>query len=173
VAAVVILTVHICLALLAYVHQSRVANPVIKAYRQLVVLGPFFAESRIRHSHFFSVQFFRDGKWSERHQPAREHFNAYAQSPWRFDKLGLIGYEKYLTGEVGKRARSKSLSDAKNPKDFRELAAFVLGEYGGGEADSVKLVYGLNEYLPHLKVYRPDTVFMHTYNPYTIGSAKK
>lgn len=170
-----ILVVHICLAATASFNNTVATNnPLLKVYRQLVVLGPFFAESRIKHSHFFSVQFFRHGEWSETIQPANENFEYYTEYPGRVDKTALIAYEKYLTSQVGELSKTRNMAEVQRSRSFRELATFVSEEYDGANdvpADSIRLVYGLKEYLPKSKSYRPDTLFAHTFNPAAVVDA--
>jgi len=174
VAALIILFIHLCLATAAFLNPGAV-NPVIKVYRQLILLGPFFTESRIRHSHFLSFQLLKDGKWSEVVEPSKAHFASYANAPWRTDKTALIAYERYLANAVSDLKERKSPEEIQRSKAFRELSAFLIGEYNGDKdlPDSVKLIYGLYEYIPADRKYNEDTLFVYTYNPEAIGRVAK
>lgn len=172
IAAVMILSIHICLATAAFFDLGA-TNPVIKAYRQLILLGPFFSESRIKHSHFLSFQFSYGGKWSEVIEPLKTHFAEYANAPWRMNKTAFIAYERFLANAVSDLQKIKSPDQIQRSKAFRELSAFVIGEYARDHMppDSVKLVYGLYEYLPADRTYKEDTLFVYKFNPEAIGRA--
>ena len=175
VASIVILLVHICLAAAAFFNLGE-SNSIVRVYRQLVLLGPFFAESRIKHSHFLAVQFLYDGKWTEVIKPSKANFAAYANAPWRIDKMSLVAYERYLGNAVSELSKEKSSEEIQHSKAFRELSMFLVGEYSGDRTlppDSVKLIYGLHEYIPALRSYKADTLFVHTYHPETIGRKSK
>jgi hypothetical protein len=148
-------------------------NRVITVYRQLFVLGPFFSESRIKSSHYFSVRHKTEGKWSPPREFVNENFLAFAKRPLRFDRLPYNDYEKRLSYTVGELAKTKNFEEVKKSSSFRELNAFILKEYLKVSVDSITLLYGLETYNPESKTFKLDTVFNFTYNPNTVGSASK
>lgn len=142
-------------------------------YRQLVILGPFFAESRITYSHFLSVEFKANDTWSPPRQIGKEHFLAYVENPWQFNKLSYLGYERYLVTSVASLGTNRPFEEVQQGVAFRELNEVLMTEFIKTSVDSIRIVYGLNHYTPATGSYALDTVFIHTYNPDTIGKAKK
>ena len=165
---------HVVLAL--YVVFARKDLPrhskIIKLYKQLFVIGPFFTESRIKTSHYLAVRYKQQGTWSMSREYGKEYFLLYAQKPWRFDKLPYHDYEKRLCYEVGRSSENKTFEQVKRNSSFRELNDFLLTEYVNVPVDSLSLTYGLNEYIPKIKSYSLDTVFNYTYNPNTLDEAR-
>ncbi len=170
-----IVTLHVVISLyVVFVPKDSISRlKIITLYKQLVVVGPFFTESRIKTSHYLAVSYKRDGKWSTPREYGKEYFLHYTRRPWRFDKLPYNDYEKRLSYEVGQFSGLKTFEKIKANSSFRELNNFVLKEYINAPVDSLTLTYALNEYIPEIKSYNLDTVFTYTYNPTTVEDAKK
>lgn len=173
--AALIITLHIglCLYVSFVPYHALPRKKILAVYRQLVVLGPFFTESRINYSHHFSVRYKRHNGWSSARQFGKEHFEHYRNNPIRWDKLAYIGYENQLTFDLGAFAKGSPFETVQKSSAFRELNEFVMQELIKESVDSVQLIYGLNYFYPESKSSRMDTVFAYTYNPNVIGKAKR
>jgi hypothetical protein len=174
--AIIILAVHsmLCLYIIFVPAESSIRNRLTIVYRQLFVLGPFFSESRIKSSHYLSVRYKSEGKWSTSREFVNENLLAFAKTPFRFDRLPYNDYEKRLSYTVGEQSKkNKSFEDVKKSTAFRELNAFILKEYLKVHADSVAVLYGLEGYNPQDDVFKLDTVFYFTYNPNAVETARK
>ena len=165
---------HITLAFcVVFAPKSSISHAkIIRLYKQLFVVGPFFTESRIKTSHYLAIRYKQQGSWSAAREYGKEYFLLYTQKPWRFDKLPYSDYEKHLCYKVGEFSKNKSFEQVKGNASFRELNDFLLKEYVNVPVDSLSLTYGLNEYIPKIKSYSLDTVFSYTYNPNTLDEAR-
>lgn len=174
--ALSIIVLHISLAFFATTFGERLThNPVVKIYRQLVMLGPFFTESRIQDSHFLSITYKQkiDTAWSSPRMLSQEAFSRYTEKPWQWNRLAYLGYERYLTHSISQSLASKPVEKVHSSSPFRELNGFLLSEIVKVPVDSMRMVYTLKHYIPYTKSYVTDTVFAHSYNPASIGKAKK
>jgi hypothetical protein len=172
--ALAIISLHILLSLylLFSPAQFRVKTGMVAVYRQLVLLGPFFAESRIKSTRYLSIRFKRD-TWSPFRNLSEEHFAAYRARPWRWDQLANIGYENDLTFSLGTVAKGRPLDAIKSSSVFQELNGFLIREFVPMPVDSVQIIGHGITYLPTSHTFQPDTTFVFTYNPNTIGQGKK
>lgn len=175
IAAMIIVVIHVMLCLYVVFIPAKFSmnNQVINVYKGLFVLGPFFTESRIKSSHYLSVRYKSDGKWSAPRQLVNENFLTFSKKPLRFDKLPFNDYEKRLSYIVGKMAKSKNFEDMKKSSAFRELNQFISEEYIKVPSDSVSLLYGEEGYDPQADSFTLDTVFYFTYNPNAVASVRK
>jgi hypothetical protein len=173
--ALSIIVLHIGLAFLAIAFGDRfIHNPVVKIYRQLVVLGPFFTESRIQDSHCLSITYKQnDTTWSSPRVLSKESFSMYSEKPGQLNRLAYLGYERYLIHSISQSLTQHSIEKVHNSSPFRELNGFLLAEIVKVPVDSMRLVYTLNHYIPDTKSYVTDTVFVHSYNPGSIAKVKK
>ena len=142
-------------------------------YRQLVLLGPFFTESRIKSTRYLSIRYKHDNAWSSFRNLSQEHFSAYRASPWRWDKLAYIGYETDLALTLGPVAKGRPLDAIKNSSSFQELNGFLMQEFIPAHVDSVQVIGHGITYVPTSQTFLSDTTFVFTYNPHTIVEAKK
>jgi hypothetical protein len=170
--ALAILSIHIAVCVFVYIVPERwlPRNKIIDAYRSLVVLGPFFRESTLKHSHFCFVSYYKDGAWSEPRQYARENFDAYSHHPWRVDYLARIAYEKQLLTKVS--AASTDINALKRSSVFQEFNSFLTHEVLPTAVDSIHVLYGLDRYEPRSRQKDRDTLLILTYNPSLIARAK-
>jgi hypothetical protein len=173
--ALLIISLHIvlCLYLFFAPAQFRVQSGMVGVYRQLVLLGPFFTESRIKSTRYLSIRYKNDNAWSSFRNLSQEHFAAYRSSPWRWDKLACIGYETDLALTLGRVAKGRPLDTIKNSSSFQELNGFLMQEFIPAHVDSVQVICHGITYLPTSQTFLSDTTFMFTYNPHTIVEAKK
>jgi hypothetical protein len=173
--ALAIITLHIAVSLYILVVPFRLQpkHKLVSIYRQLIVLGPFFTESRIKHSHFLSFRYKQNNDWSVTREFTKEQFSGYFKRPWQIDKLTYINYERQLGFAIGAVAANQPFEKVKNNTSFRELNAFLVQEIIKTPVDSIQIVYGLDQFIPGTKSYSLDTVFVYTYNPNLIGKAKK
>jgi hypothetical protein len=148
-------------------------NKLWKIYRQLVILGPFFDEARIKYSSHLSLRYFADGQWSGMRMLTGEQFATFVKYPWKVDRLSSIAYERHLAYIIGNMAAHQPFSKVQHSASFRELNAFLMEEAIEPAVDSVALVYGLHYYIPENKSYRQDTVFAYTYSPGSIGKPEQ
>jgi hypothetical protein len=172
--ALVIISLHLvfCLYHLFSPAQSRVQNVIGIVYRQLVLLGPFFAESRIQSTRYLSIRYKQD-TWSSFRNLSQEHFAAYCASPWRLDHLANIGYQTDLTYTLATVAKGRPLDSIKGSSAFQELNGFLINEFIPTPVDSVQVIGHGVTYIPTSQTYLPDTTFVFTYNPHAIGEGKK
>jgi len=170
-----ILIVHValCLYVILVPEKMMLQNKAVKIYKQLMILGPFFTESRIKSSHYLSVRYKKNGTWSSPREYAKENFLFYCENPWRYDRLPYGDYEKRLSYTVGKLAEKQPLDLVKKSSSFRELNEFILQENIHEKVDSIHLIYGLNQYHPDKGIYTLDTIFNWMYNPNSIGKSKR
>lgn len=141
-------------------------------YNRLVLIGPFFQESRIKTSPHLYVSYYDNNLWTPPRDYALENFSFYSGHPWRYGKLRMNYYDRYISNKVGQLNETMQLSDVKDSQAFRELHQFVMEEYLKRPVDSIALVYGLNHYVPQTNSTRFDTTFAYTYNPAEIAPAK-
>ena len=173
--SLVIVLLHTGIALCVFFVPARFQfqNTIVKVYRQTVVLGPFFTESRIKYSHYLSFRHKRDNTWSVHRELTKEQFLGYCNSPWRIDKLSYIGYERYLANAIAGQAGHEPFEKLKKSSAFRELNQFLIHEVIKMPVDSIQIACGLDNYNPKTKSYLLDTVFVYTYNPTSIAEAKR
>jgi len=171
----VIVLLHILLSLFIVLAPKRFvdSNRLSSLYSRLILLGPFFVESRIKSSPHLYVRYNVNSAWSPFTDYAIENFRFYYEHPWRYDKLHFNDFERYISYQVGKQSKSKQFEQIKNSRVFRELNQLVLQELIRKPVDSVTLVYGFNLYLPESKTFRFDTIFKYTYNPKAIAPSKE
>jgi len=173
--AILIISVHIvlCLYFLFIPKQHRVQNRIVSVYKQLVLLGPFFTESRIKSTRYLSVRYKNQNTWSSVRNLSREHFASYHTNPWRWDKLSYVAYETHLARSVENIAKGRPFEAVKKSAAFRELNGFLIQEFIKTPVDSVEIVGHAATYVPRSRAYLLDTTFVFTYNPKSIGEAKK
>ena len=172
--ACVILLLHILLSIFAVTAPKQWvnANPLTGLYDKLILLGPFFHESRIKSSPHLYVSYQIHNSWSPARDYGVENFALYRERPWRFDKLHSNDFERYISYQVGSQDKSRHFQEVSASKAFRELNQFVLQELIQQPVDSVTLVYGVNTYLPESRTFRFDTILNYSYNPGAIAPAK-
>ena len=173
--ALLIISLHIvlCLYLLFAPAKFRSQNGLVSVFRQLVLLGPFFTESRIKSTRYLSIRYKQDGAWSSFRNLSQEHFEAYRARPWRWDKLAYIGYETDLALTLGRVAKGRPLDAIKNSSSFQELNGFLIQEFIPEQVDSVQVIGHGVTYVPTSQTFLSDTTFVFTYNPQAIGEGKK
>lgn len=173
--AVAIVLLHIVLTFFLLFAPKKIvhSNPLSSLYSQLFLLGPFFGESRIKTSSHLYVRYKVNNEWSPPRDYGMENFKFYRQHPWRYDKLHLSDFEKYVTDHITQQKRYQPAADIEKSKLFLELNQFLLSERIQKPVDSVCLTYGANVYLPETATVRFDTIFSLTYNPNTIAASKK
>jgi hypothetical protein len=170
-----IISLHIvlCLYLLFAPAKFRAQSGMVGVFRQLVLLGPFFTESRIKSTRHLSIRYKQDNAWSSFRNLSHEHFAGYRARPWRWDKLAYIGYETDLALTLGRAAKGRPLDAIKNNSSFQELNGFLLQEFIPQHVDSVQIIGHGVTYIPASQSFLSDTTFVFTYNPHTIVEAKK
>jgi len=141
-------------------------------YNRLVLIGPFFDEARIKTSPHLYIRYFSNNTWTPSRDYVMENFADYCRSPWRYDKLRITYFERYLSNRVSLLDKPDQFEEVKNSRAFRELNQFVIHEYVGRPMDSIALVYGHNRYFPETNTIRFDTSFAYTYNPEEVAPAK-
>jgi hypothetical protein len=173
--ALAIILIHVCISLyVLLVPEKKLShNKIVTIYKQLFILGPFFAESRIKSSHHLSVRYKSQGHWSSSREFVHENFLFFSRHPWRLDRLPYNDYEKRLGYLVSKLAQHQTFEQVKKSSAFRELNSFILQEYVGQPADSINVLYGWQEYNTTKRSHTLNTVFNYTYNPGNIDKAKK
>lgn len=172
--ALILVLIHMLLAVLtAFLPPKHIkSNIVASFYNQLILLGPFFQESRITSSPHLYVRFKRKDVWSSYRDYASENFLIYKRNPWNYYRLHHSDFQRYITHEVGQQ-KTKGFNEVINSRGFRELNQHVVDELIDGPVDSLTLLYVVNTYLPESKSSRLDTIFSYTYNPNQVGGYKK
>ncbi len=148
-------------------------NKIMDVYRHLVALGPFFTESRITYSHFMAVKYKQSDTWSPIQEFSKIYFSNYNRFPWRLDNLAYVSYEKQLVYEVAAIGDGKSFDAIKNNDAFRELNSYLMHVLLPQTIDSVELTCGFDYYDPSSRSYKPDTLFVFTYDPKGVANAKE
>jgi hypothetical protein len=171
--AIISLHIILCLYFLFAPAQFRVRNRMVNLYGQLMLLGPFFTESKIKSTIYLSLRHKQNGVWSASRNLSREHLAVYRNNPWRWDMLSQIGYETHLTFSISDLAKGKSFEAIKNGSTFQELNGFLMQEFIPTPVDSVQIIGQMENYIPKSRNYLLDTTFVFTYNPASIGDAKK
>ena len=174
IAACVLILIHILICVLVFVLPPRIvhANFLTSTYRSLMVVGPFFYESRIKSSSHLDIKFYTNGRWSSVNEARIENFAKYKRMPWRYDLLRRNDFEEYAAYHIQSLGK-KDLETVKRSKVFRELNQFILGQHGDSNVDSVSLRHFIKVYLPESDSFRYDTIFTCTYSPHEIGPAKR
>jgi hypothetical protein len=148
-------------------------NPLTSLYAKVVLLGPFFEESRIKTTPHLLVSFKTDGQWSGIHNLAEENFAEYTRNPLRYQKLRYCDYERFLSRQLSQQIGYREFNEVKDLRIFRELNQYLLQERIGIPIDSLHIVYGLNTYDPVNAISTMDTLFTYTYNPNAVAHAKR
>ena len=171
--ALVIVSLHVVLSLyiLFFPAQFRVTG-IATVYRQLVLLGPFFTEARIKSTRYLSIRY-KQETWSTFRNLSQEHFAAYRASPWRWDQLANIGYETDLAYTLATVAKGRTLDSIKGSSAFRELNGFLIGKFITMDVDSVQIIGHGITYVPTTRTFLSDTTFVFTYNPHAIGEGQR
>jgi hypothetical protein len=171
----VIITLHVSVALYLFFAPKKYQpqNRITSLYRQLVLLGPFFTESRINYSPYFSIRYKAQAHWSAVRELGTESFSSYLDQPWQVKHLAYIVYEKQLADELASINKDGSWEKLQRSSAFREFNGFVLGEIIQSPADSINVVYALRYLNRKEDAATLDTVFNITYSPLSIGKAKK
>jgi hypothetical protein len=174
-AATVVVALHIVLSLVFTLtpNAAQHAGLVGLMYKRLMLIGPFFNESRIKTSPHLYIRTYENGRWSSARDFANENYVFFQSHPWRQDMLRMNYFERYISKKVGQRNKPLELGELNESGSFRELNQFVLREYIPHSIDSISLVYGLNRYFPETNTSGFDTTFVYTYNPAEIGPARK
>lgn len=172
--ALIILLVHVLLAVstLLSPRQRVKSNVVAVFYNQLILLGPFFQESRIKSSARLYVSYNKQGEWSSLRNYGSENFSIYKPNILNYYRLHLSDFERYISHEVGTQ-KMGGFEEVKERRVFRELNQYVTRELIREPVDSVRLLYGVNVYLPESNSSRFDTIFFYRYNPNQVAGAKK
>jgi hypothetical protein len=173
--ALVIVAIHIFLSVIVFFAPEQILphNRVVNLYRQLVLLGPFFTESRIKYSHRLAIQYKHDNVWSQPREFGKERFAAYIDQPWKVQHLAYIGYEKMLAAEIAQVTEKHTMELVLKSSSFREMNSFLTNELIKFPVDSIRILYGLDHYHLQQKSFSVDTLFMFTYNPNTVGKIKE
>jgi hypothetical protein len=153
--------------------QRIKTNMVGALYNQLILLGPFFQETRIKASPHVYVRYTKNGMWTPFRDYGKENFSMYKESPWRYRKLHVNDFERYISNQIRAQRNFRNFDQAKNSRAFRELNQYVLQELIRMPVDSVNVLYGLNMFLPASKTFRFDTIFNYRYNPIQVAASKK
>lgn len=169
-----ILLFHITFSIVVLLTPGR-RNPgtLGSLYERLILLGPFFMESKIRSSPHVYFSYKVNGNWSAVFDHGLQESLFYRAHPWRYDRLHGGDFERYIAQQLGEQARNKKFEAIKDTRGFRELNQFILNEGIGKPVDSIALTYGHNAYLWETSATQFDTIFSYIYNPGTIGVAKK
>ena len=153
--------------------RAAAFSPLTSVYSKVILLGPFFQESRIKTSPHLLVSFRTKKGWSETRDLAIENFNEYTHGPWRYEKLRYCDFERYLARQLSLQVKGKEFSEIKELKVFRELNQYLTHETISSSVDSIRLEYCLSTYIPVGNTVRLDTIFSFAYNPNDIAVAKK
>ena len=173
--ALILVVLHILLAVSTILSpkQSLKLNVVASIYNQLILLGPFFQESRIKASPRLYVSYNKKGVWSSYRNYGEENFLSYQGNMWNYYRLHLSDYERYISNQIGSQKNTNDFEHVKNSRAFRELNQYVIREILEEPVDSVRLLYGVNSYLPESKISRFDTIFSYRYNLNQIAASKR
>ncbi|HEX6225751.1 MAG TPA: hypothetical protein VFZ52_15140 [Chryseolinea sp.] len=174
-AVLVIIAAHVvlCLSFLFFPAQGRLQNGMVAVYKQLVLLGPFFTESRIKTTRWLSIRYMKGNTWSSYRNLTEEHLKSYRANPLRWDKLSYVAYERHLGQTLESVAHNKPFEIVKSSAAFRELNGFLLQEFIAMPVDSIQIICQEMTYLPREQTSILDTTFVFNYNPVTIGETAK
>ena len=154
--------------------KSAIPSGVVGlTYTRLMLIGPFFHESKITTSPHLYVRYYKNNQWSSSKDVATENRLYFHSHPLRYDRIRLNDFERYISHQVGLLSSADDFESVKGLRVFRELNQFVLQEYIKQPIDSLSLVYGVNRYFPATGTTRFDTTFAFTFDPAEIGMAKQ
>jgi hypothetical protein len=142
-------------------------------YNRLMLIGPFFNEPRIKTSPHLYIRYYENDQWTPVRDVAAENHALFIRHPWRYDRLRINYFERYITRQAEHLKSRHDVGSVKESRAFRELNQFVLREYIQRPVDSVSLVYGVSQYDPETNSTRFDTTFAYTYKPSEIDLAKE
>jgi len=172
-AAIALLHVVLSITFLLSPKEAQQSSMIRLMYNQLLLIGPFFNESRIKTSPQLYVRYYENNQWTPVRDVAAENHAYFLRHPWRYDRLRINYFERYMTRRVGQWNSRSDVESVKESRSFRELNQFVLQEYIQRPIDSLSLVYGVSQYYPETNSIRFDTTFAYTFKPSEIGLAKK
>jgi hypothetical protein len=133
-------------------------------YKKLIVLGPFFMETRIVSSpHLYVSYLSNDGKWSAFQDMGKENFTEFQEHPWRYNKSKWSEYERYVTRKAYNEIHSLKYIDGSEGIASSELIQYVSSQYP--QSDSVRLVYLWNTWQPESQTNKTDTGFHVIFKP--------
>lgn len=175
IAACLLILLYVATGLLILILPEKVvySNHATSLYRRLILLGPFFQESKIKASPHLFISSYQNGSWSPFIDYGGRNREEYLKHPWRYDKLHSNDFEQYITRQMASPKKLRHYEEMKGSKAFRELNQFIVSQYFKEPTDSISLLYGLNLYLPETNSFRFDTIFAFKYNPLTVAAAKK
>ena len=172
-AAIALLHVLLSIIFLLSPKAAQHSSMIRLTYNRLLLIGPFFNESRIKTSPHLYVRYYENNQWTPVRDIASENHAFFLSHPWRYDRLRINYFERYITRQVGQLNSRSDVEVVKESRAFRELNQFVLREYIQRPIDSLSLIYGVNQYCPETNSTRFDTTFAYTFKPSEIGLAKE
>jgi hypothetical protein len=143
-------------------------TPLGSFYLKRILVGPFFIAERIQKTGVLLVSHKEKGSaWTMFDDHGTQNFNAYYDSPWRYDKLMQAATERHFALKL---ARAHVYQDDKQyQKQLVILQAYVK-EFISSDADSVRLVYLTRTFQPQTDAIQTDTLWKLTYAPRDISN---
>jgi len=126
---VILLYVLACLLIIILPEKVVYSNPATSLYRRLILLGPFFQESKIKASAHLLISSYQNGSWSQFIDYGHKNRGEYLKRPWRYDKLHSNDFEQYITRQMASPKKLRHVEEVKGSKSFRELNQFILSQY--------------------------------------------
>jgi hypothetical protein len=169
--ATLFLALHILLAIQSIFFKiDFLPGRINSFYKKLIVLGPFFSDTRIQTSpHLFVRYPTSSGEWSPFHEAGLANFRDFKNHPWRYDQLKWSDYERYVSRKAYTEIRALKYIDGSEGMASAELIQYVR-KLPSSEPDSVMLTYIWNTWQPETRSVKTDTAFAVMFKP-TKGEA--
>ena len=170
---IIFLSVHIFLGSLSILYPiDFVPGKLNSFYKKLIVLGPFFIDTRIKTSpHLYISDSSPSGDWLPFQDIAQENFSNFQQHPWRYDKLKWSDYERYVTREAHTEIHLLKNIDGSEGKASLELTRYI-SMVQHSQSDSIWLLFVWNTWQPDSQSVKTDTAFNVVLKPKTVGTSE-
>ncbi len=164
---------HILLALQAIFFKIDFLPARVNSfYKKLIVLGPFFSDSRITTSpHLYVSCPSSSGEWLPFRNVGLENFRDFQTYPWRYDQLKLSDYERYVSRKAYKEIKALKYIDGSEGIATTELIQYVI-RLQPSQTDSIKIIYIWNTWQPESQSTKTDTAFAVIYKPKKGGASQ-
>ncbi len=167
------LTLHLLLAIQTiFLKIDFLPSKINSFYKKLIVLGPFFSDSRIITSPHLYVSYpSSSGEWSPFRDVGQENFAYFQKHPWRYDHLKWSDYERYASRKAYKEIKPLKYIDGSEGVASAELVQYVK-RLQSLQPDSTRLIYIWNTWHSESQSIKTDTAFTVIYKPKKGGASQ-
>lgn len=170
--ATLFLAFHILLALqIIFFKIDFLPSKINSFYKKLIVLGPFFNDTRITTSPHLYVSYpSSSGEWLPFRDVGLENFTNFQTYPWRYDQLKWSDYERYVSRKAYKEITALKYIEGSEGAATTELIQYVI-RLQPSQTDSIKIIYIWNTWQSESLSLKMDTAFAVLYKPNKGGTS--